>query len=451
MKSIVIMICAGVLLLVAGACEGFLDERPNKNIVIPSTLDDMQALLDASNWGMNQSPGFNLLSGDELVATPNAFLVYSLDEQEAYKWGESFFENEFSDWSVPYSQAFYANVILDGITDIDPSAEEERIRKDEIIGSALFLRANGFYNLLSQFAPAYQPGVNDGGLGIPLRMDPNINIRVDRSDLKTCYDQVIGDLNTALPLLRDMNVYKSRPSKAAVHALLARIYLAIEDYEKALNHANSALGIHDALMDYNQINASLRFPVPAFNEEVIYHTQMVSYLFSALVTTVVNPEIYNSYATEDLRRSVFFLNNAFGSVFKGTYSGTNNMFSGLATNELYLVKAECEARAGNTSVALAVLNQLLEKRWVAGSFEPFTASGEAVLDLILAERKKELLYRGVRWSDLRRLNRDPRYAQTLTRVVQGESYSLPPNSNRYTLPIPLNEVNVSGITQNNRN
>lgn len=451
MKGIRLMIGFWGLMVFMSSCDGFLDERPNKNIVIPSTLDDMQALMDASNWGMNQSPGINLLSGDELVATPNAFLVYSLDEQEAYKWSESFFENEASDWSVPYSQVFYANVVLEGTEEINPSNKEERNRKNEIIGSALFLRANALYNLLSQFAPAYQPGINDDALGIPLRTDPNINITVDRSNLKACYDQVILDLNTALPFLRDMNIYKSRPSKAAVHALLARIYLSIEDYEKALTHANSAMGIHDVLIDYNAINANLRFPLPAFNEEVIYHTQMVTYLFSALVTTVVNPEIYQSFETNDLRRRVFFLNNAFGAVFKGTYSGTNNMFSGLASNEVYLIKAECEARLGNGETGLQVLNSLLEKRWVTGNFEPKEATGSGILDLILEERKKELLYRGVRWTDLRRLNRDPRYAKTLERGIQGESYTLEPNSNKFTLPIPLNEINVSGIAQNNRN
>ncbi|MFD2037549.1 RagB/SusD family nutrient uptake outer membrane protein [Belliella marina] len=450
MKSIAIKTGVLVVFSLLGACDGFLDERPNKNIVIPNQLDDLQALMDASNWGIHNSPEINLLSGDELVATSNAYLVYRLDEQEAYKWSESFFENRSSDWSTPYVQVFYANVVLEEITKIEVESNEELIKKHEITGSSLFLRANAFYNLLSQFAPAYQPGINDNALGIPLRLTANINSTADRSDLKTCYNKVIEDLLLALPLLRDTNAYKSRPSKTAVHALLARIYLATEQYGKALEHADKALDMQSTLMDYNTINASLRFPVPQFNEEVVYHNHMSSYIFNALTTTVVNPEIYESYEENDLRRDVFFLINAFGAVFKGTYSGTNSIFSGLATNELYLIKAECEARVGNPQVGLDVLNNLLETRWANGTYEEKTAQGEGILDLILEERKKELLYRGQRWSDLRRLNRDPRYAKTLRRTVQGEEYVLEPNSNRYTLPIPMDEINNSGIAQNDR-
>ena len=73
-----------------------------------------------------------------------------------------------------------------------------------------------------------------------------------------------------------------------------------------------------------------------------------------------------------------------------------------------------------------------------------------VLRSVLQERRRELAFRGLRWSDLRRLNRDPRFAKTLTRELNGQTYRLEPKSNRYAYPIPINEVLNNNMEQNPR-
>ena len=69
--------------------------------------------------------------------------------------------------------------------------------------------------------------------------------------------------------------------------------------------------------------------------------------------------------------------------------------------------------------------------------------------LILLERRKELLMRGLRWMDLKRLNMEGA-AITLTRTVNGQVYTLPPNDLRYALPIPEDVIAISGMQQNPR-
>ena len=102
-----------------------------------------------------------------------------------------------------------------------------------------------------------------------------------------------------------------------------------------------------------------------------------------------------------------------------------------------MIKAECSARAGNVADAMTYLNTLLRKRYVTGTYVDKTAaSADEALRIVLTERRKELLMHGQRWSDLRRLNKDPRFAKTITRVVKGQTYTLQPNSLQYTLPIP---------------
>jgi hypothetical protein len=152
---------------------------------------------------------------------------------------------------------------------------------------------------------------------------------------------------------------------------------------------------------------------------------------------IVDSALYRSYAPGDLRRSIFYLINGEGQPnMKGGYAGIIYPFSGLATDELYLARAECAARAGQTSQALDDLNTLLLHRCQPGTFVPLTAATPAAaLDTILAERRKELAFRGLRWTDLRRLNKEGRNI-TITRKLNGVLYQLAPNSPLYTLPIP---------------
>ena len=69
----------------------------------------------------------------------------------------------------------------------------------------------------------------------------------------------------------------------------------------------------------------------------------------------------------------------------------------------------------------------------------------------LIERRKELLYRGLRWTDLRRLNKETGRQTLLQRTIAGQSYSLPASDPRYTLLIPDNVISFNpGMHQNPR-
>jgi hypothetical protein len=141
-------------------------------------------------------------------------------------------------------------------------------------------------------------------------------------------------------------------------------------------------------------------------------------------------------------------NNRIG--FKGSYSNYEGEFSGIATDELYLNRAECFARAGNITNALNDLNTLLIKRYKTGSFVSLTAlTASAALVLVLQERRKELVIRFTRWMDIKRLNKEGA-GITIRRLVHGQLYSLSPNDLRYALPIPEDVIALSGIQQNPR-
>jgi hypothetical protein len=223
-------------------------------------------------------------------------------------------------------------------------------------------------------------------------------------------------------------------------------------YDKAAMYADSSLKLYNTLLDFNTLNGSATFPVPVFNPEVIMHSTMhTRYLNLSNTRARIDSILYTSYAANDLRKTIFFRSYGDGTyAFKGSYNGSINLFTGVATGEVYLMRAECFARSGNVTDALNELNALLRKRWKTGTFIPLNApTPQAALSLVLTERRKELIFRDLRWMDIKRLNREGA-GITPTRSINNQVYTLPPNDNRFALPLPNDVVNISGMQQNPR-
>jgi hypothetical protein len=234
--------------------------------------------------------------------------------------------------------------------------------------------------------------------------------------------------------------------------------LAIGKYASALNYADQSLKLYDQLIDYNTLDVSSITPFDITNDETLYHSTLCYATSSVFGTyflapnTIVDSSLYNSYSDDDLRKRLFFelSSNTNLPGIRFGYSRSINPFSGFATDELYLIKAECQARAGLVNDAMGTLNQLLVNRFETGKFTPYDAvTKQEAINIILRERRKELVFRGLRWQDLRRLNKEGSNI-TLKRKLGTREYALSPNSNLYALPIPVQEINLSGVDQNPR-
>lgn len=435
-------------------CKKYLDAIPSKSLVIPSTLGDLQSLLD-NNGVMN-----TFIMGEGEVSADNYYLTYndwtSLDDgdRNAYIWGNELFFDDANqnEWFWLYRPVYYANVVLEDLQKMQRD-ENNQAAYDNIKGSALFYRAYSFYFLVTTYAKAYDSATSSSDPGIPLRLTSDFNKTSVRSSVQKCYQQIIGDVIESVPLLAVTPVTVMRPSRPAAYGLLARTYLAMRAYKKAGLYADSCLLLKNDLMDYNQspgITGPNANPFNAFNPEVIYDSHGGIVPLESQYAKV-DSTLYDSYEPDDLRKELFFTSNGDGSyAFVGNYFDQNTLFFGLATDEMYLTRAECFAREGNTQAALNDLNTLLSKRWETGTFIPFTAgNAQDALTLILRERRKELLFRDLRWMDIKRLNKEGANI-TLKRILNGQTYTLPPNDNRFALPLPANVIRLTGMQQNPR-
>lgn len=451
--------CCCVLMCFA-ACKKstFLDIRPDQSLVVPTTLEDLQALLD-NDRVMNGAGGFGVVPALGEMGTTDYYLeAQDLEgfippmERNAYTWQQTIYEGAtVPDWNLPYAAVFYANNALAGLDKVTRS-ESNAIAWDKIKGSAQFYRAYMFYQLAQVFAPVYDSSTASSDSGIPLRLSADINEPVTRASVQQTYEQVLNDLQEALPLLPALPKYATQPSKAAVYALLAKTYLCVYDYENAATAADDCLQLQSSLLDYNNVDTTVTFPFQPLNSETIFFSVAIPHLAVTPFVAGTDSLLYNSYALNDLRKKLFFTEKVPGvPTFMGSY-GLYDLFNGIAVDEIILIKAECLARINSRNEALTQLNNLLEKRYRTGTFTAYSAATAAeALNVILQERRKELVMRGTRWTDLRRLNKYAATATNLERLVQGTRYNLPANDDRYVYPIPDDVLSFNpGMEQNPR-
>lgn len=441
------------ILFFLSACDKRrLQEPTDSSLLVINSVSNARALLDNINI-MRETPGLSDISADDFYLSDTSSADNRV-ELNAYFWREDIFGGEtlYGDWYFPYKQIYIANSVIEAIPKLSGSGTEVEI--GHIEGSARFIRAYALFNVVLEFASLYSPQAAITP-GVPIRLLPDPEIKSTRATVQATYDQVINDLNRALPLLPDSidSKRKNRPCLAAGYALLARIYLAMADYTNARLYADSCLQLHYKLIDYNGISTGGLMPFSANNDEVVYQSNQLSSInLYNQDNFIVDSTLYKSYDAQDMRKEIFFTRNNQGlPILRPGYSGNIYRFSGLATDEILLIRAEANARLQNVKDAMDDLNVLLEKRWKKGTFISFaTNSADTALNLILSERRRELVSRGLRWLDVRRLNRENR-AINLKRIMNGKEYTLTAGSNRFVLPIPPDVISsVPGMQQNPR-
>ena len=441
------MLLAGIGIFTS--CEKFLDAKPNQKLAVPATAQDLRLILDTYSVMNNGLPiTVETMADNFYVTNTDLNGIANQLMRNLYTWQRD--ETANSEWTNTYKSIYYTNVVLDELKKLGvPESGEGAAVK----GSALCLQAFYYYLLAQVFAMPYEPG-QDSPYGLAIRKDADFSTAITRATVHETYFTIIRLLKEALPLLPIQETLKTRPTKVMAYGMLAKIYLLSKNYAQAQLYADSALQYNSKLINFNSLNANANAPFARFNEEVIFHARSSTTPILGPAIAKIDSNLYGSYHNNDLRKKIYFKLNTNGSVaFKGDYDGSGTssgyVFWGLVTDELYLIRAECLARQGRYAAAMETLNQLLVTRWKTGSFVPLTAtSAREALQLIFLERRKELLFRGTRWSDLRRFRDESEFSVQPVRVVNGDTIKLGQNSNRYALPIPYTILNQSEMFQN---
>ncbi|HVZ57347.1 MAG TPA: RagB/SusD family nutrient uptake outer membrane protein [Chitinophagaceae bacterium] len=441
------------IFIVLVSCRKYLDQKPDQSMTLINKVEDCQALLDNSYYVNNLDVAAGEASADDYFVTDDLWASFQLEDRNLYIWNPDNLFPSFgyngNDWSHTYDNVNRANMVLEALNHIKITPTSASNWND-VRGQALVLRGRSFLQGLITWSLAYDKSTASSDLGIPLRLSSDFNEPTKRASVEDGYNQVIQDLRNAIDLLPVVPEHPFRASKPAACALLARTYLAMRLYDSCFKYADEALSLNHTLIDYNQLSTD-PFSMELFNPEIVMADAMAYSDPVAPWYGKIDTILYASYDNKDLRKSVWFGDNGDGTFyFQNSYS-QYSLFTGVANDEVYLMRAECYARMNNISKAMEDLNALMITRWKNdGSFLPFQAStAQEALSTILRERRKELVFRGLRWLDIKRLNKEGENI-TLQRVINGKLYTLPPNDLRYALAIPDEIIGLSGIPQNPR-
>ena len=369
-----------------------------------------------------------------------------------------------------YGRIASLNTILYNIPLLKDKGESVDTLK-RIAGEAHFLRAFYYFILENLYGKPYKSATAESDFGIPLKTDPEIKDQfASRSTTGQVYDQILADLLSAENELSGINARSSiRANLNAVHALLSRVYLFMENYEKAILYADKVIGSGDYhLTDLNNHIEGEDF-LTRNAEEVIF--TMGRNPFSAIMFINIDPppgafyrvsdDLAASYSPEDLRRDVFFVQTSsgylkLGKKRKDIYSNIDDvsvMFL-LRLSELYLNKAEALAVLGRFEEARAALQELRSGRFRPDELIPVISEGAMLVNDIRDERRRELCFESQRWFDLRRYGvnseypfsksiRHISYAFTGSGYDENGYYELEPyqkDASAYVVPIANDEI-----------
>lgn len=442
-----------VLFSLAG-CDKFLDVKSDGKLTSPASLDDFQALLNANNMVLGAAEGEAM--ADDYVLSDEDFLALLCGaNSDLYKLESNVFSEPCegdSGWQLNYKNIYTANAAIEGISDYE-TKNGDSSKSSSMKGHGYFQRAVQHFELVQLWADAYEPATASTKMGIPLKLQADFNQKTVRNSLEDTFAQIVADLKQASQLLPDKQYSRRWPSKKSAWAYLARVHLYMNQFEQAQQYAHQCVDSDEQLIDFNEVETEVdEYPfVMERNTEVLFGKVLTNIYYSLNSELRRIPSsLYDSYSRDDLRRDVFFEILDDGSIhFRGSYSGSaGTTFGGIALDEMYLILAETYARSKNYVKARQYLYGLLEKRMKTGYvFTPVADS--KLLELILAERRKELLLRGVRFGDVKRLNTLGANI-SLKKIVEGKEYSLAPNDPGFTLLIPESVIRMTGIKQNPR-
>lgn len=459
MISMKIMALGILIISSLTSCNDFL-EIPPKGKTIPENTEDYAKLLALSSMVKTTSDNAVLMTDDVYIyyidtswMTFGYFYSFAYDKN-LYTFNDEIYKESDTDalWTYSYRRINTYNIVANNVAD---SKNGTKAEKNVLMGEALVGRAYEYLQLINTYAKTYDALTASTDLGLPIMISGELNVEENiRSSVQEVYDQIEKDLLDAIELLNDRpnhSVY--RASKPAAYGLLARMYLFMGNYKKALEYSEKCLSHNSKLLNFNDYNVvspnsySKRIDLPhgLQSEENIY-LRMPILEYGQLAMSYVSDDLISMFNKDTDRRWNLYYTNKYMGVPTERYLWVPLIYIniGIATPEMYLIAAEGAARTGDFSKAETYINDFRNNRYTTHTRITSTDE-EIMLNEIFAERRREFASFGLnRLFDLKRLNKESRFEKTVVHKLEGkdesdnevdQTFTLLPNDNKYALPI----------------
>jgi len=458
-----------LILQYMSSCTKFVQVNPPQTKLVTASVFNNNASATSAQTAIyslmvNNAESYNMalytgLLGDELTnynnSTSQTFLQFYTNSLTALQTP--------GPWANIYNYIYQANAVLAAMqnnSNITPAVSQQ------LSGEAKFTRAFWYFYLANLY----------GDVPLVLTTDYSVNATMARTAKNIIYQQIIADLKDAQNMLSSnfldasdtaITTERTRPTKWAAAALLARAYLFTGDYADAETQAssviaNSMFSLCPNLTSVFLANSTeaiwqMAIPLPTSNNTYDgYYFILISAPGNSGPCCSISNQLLNSFEPGDARRTnwidsfktttvpivSYFYPYKYRVRTGATVSEYQMVFR---LGELYLVRAEARAQLGETSGAISDLNAI-RTRAKLNNYSGFSDKG-SLLTAILHERQVELFTEwGTRWFDLARTGIAD---SVMTQVEPHKGGAWDGSGYQLLYPIPQTERNVDpNLSQN---
>lgn|SRR5690606_2339960 len=382
-------------------------------------------------------------------------------------------------WRGYYTLISDANWFLEGASTLEPTEENEQAY-NHFVAQAHGIRAYAHFKLLTFFSTNLK---DDNALGV-IKLDfiPSITDQLPRATNGEVFELILSDLAFAEANLNDNSPVTSGKrfvTKDFVTAMRARIAAYRGQYTQAETYAQTLIDKYNLSQGVTYMNIWRDIDSPS--DEVIFKIDRssganFSQIWASINSTAtgsaffeVGRALFNLIEPTDIRLNVItdptrvvnpdyqnsddYYNTDILPV--GKYPGSQgiqlmNCLKIFRVSEMYLIKAEARAAANDFTGAATAVTAVRTAR--GASAVAFGGPEEAWAG-ILTERRIELAFEGHRYIDLKRLGTlaDAQVDRDPMDCAWDGNCTLPVTDYRFTMPIPLSELNVNSVIVSQQN
>jgi len=433
-----------ILVLLLGSCDSFVDTDLSDSQLSSQTVFENATTANAAMTDIYaRIRDTGLLTG-QITGLSNLLGVYA-DELNFYGNGTSpllpFYNNaliasnnevgEF--WNSAYSQVYAANAVMEGVAN---SKSLDDATKSQLTGEALFVRALLHFYLVNLY----------GDIPYVTVTDYRANSTVTRIPVQTIYAKIRADLENAVSQLPESytNPERTRPNKAAAHALLARLTLYAGEWAEAANEASAVLNSPDYVFPA-MLEAEFLKDSPATiwqlapRNGVANTLEAQTFIFTSGPPPMVSlsDNLMEAFEPGDNRKSAWTKEVTDGTTswyhankYKELYNTAASLEYSiiLRTAEMYLIRAEARAKQGDLIGAKEDVDVIRHK---AGLPDTTAETANEIIEAVQKERRVEFFTElGHRFFDLKRTG-------TIDAILAGKPGW---NSNDQLFPLPEKEL-----------
>jgi len=470
------------MLVILNSCQKFIDEAYDNRVTL-TELENYDALL------INAYPQRADLFAE--IMTDN-FHHYATTMQASngatyvplYLWKDEY--SESITYATPtfayahyYRKIYEANVIIEGLEELNISTTKAKA----LLGEALVLRAYSYFSLINLFSLHYNEETNASNLGVPLVIEvPKENRPLyNRATVKEVYDQIDKDLAEGIALMEAALVELPRTpyrfSLASVYAFMTRVNLYKGKWEEAVNYADKVvqdrgMPIRKLIEDINRktttterffaqeiMNPSIHANLLLVNQTSTFLCRPFGYRLGGFYLA---HNVFYTTPSIDLRTQLFI---AGGTVIDSValvvkYANQPNNPNAAASRydlftmeEVLLNRAEANLKKSSPDIlkAMADIEIIRKERFRTTNYSPLPipVTVDDAIDLVLDERKLELIGQGYRWYDIKRLGL--RIEHRLVRTSSQPDEVLLANDKRTAIQIPQPAIVGNPLLENQLN